>query len=55
VTPPGHWSLLAQLVSRRNRHDLDTDVRLFFVLANALLDASIGVWDCKVTFDYARR
>jgi hypothetical protein len=53
-TPPGHWSLLAQGVSRRDRHDLAADVKLFFVLGNALLDASIAVWDCKIAFDYVR-
>jgi len=53
-TPPGHWNLLAQFVSRRDRHDLDEDVRMFFVLGNALLDASIAVWDCKVAFDSVR-
>ena len=30
------------------------DVKMFFVLGNALLDASIAVWDCKVAFDYVR-
>ncbi len=53
-TPPGHWSLLAQFVSRRDHHDLDADVKMFFALGNALLDASIAVWDCKVAFDYVR-
>jgi membrane-associated phospholipid phosphatase len=53
-TPPGHWSLLAQFVARRDGHDLDADVKLFFVLANALLDVSIAVWDGKVAFDYVR-
>lgn len=53
-TPPGHWALLAQFVSRRDRHDLDADVQMFFALGNALLDASIAVWDCKVAFDYVR-
>jgi hypothetical protein len=53
-TPPGHWSLLAQFVARRDRHDLADDVKLFFVLGNAMLDASIAVWDCKATFDYVR-
>jgi hypothetical protein len=53
-TPPGHWNLFAQHVSRRDGHDLDADVKLFFVLGNALLDASIAVWDCKVAYDYAR-
>jgi hypothetical protein len=53
-TPPGHWSLLAQYVSRRDRHGMDDDVRMFFVLGNALLDASIAVWECKVAYDYVR-
>jgi hypothetical protein len=53
-TPPGHWSLLAQWVSRRDSQTLDEDVKMFFVLGNALLDASIAVWDCKRKFDYVR-
>lgn len=54
VTPPGHWSLFAQAVARRDGHTVDEDVKLFFALGNALLDASIAVWDCKVFFDFAR-
>jgi PAP2 superfamily len=27
---------------------------MFFVLGNALLDASVAVWDCKVAFDHVR-
>jgi Domain of unknown function (DUF6851)/VCPO second helical-bundle domain len=54
VTPPGHWNLFAQAVSRRDAHGLDEDVKMFFALGNALLDASIAVWDCKVFFDFAR-
>jgi hypothetical protein len=53
-TPPGHWNLFAQFVSARDRHTIDDDVRMFFALNNALLDASIAVWDCKVVFDYVR-
>ena len=53
-TPPGHWSLFAQFVSRRDHHHLDDDVKMFFVLANALLDVSVAVWDCKVEFEYVR-
>jgi hypothetical protein len=53
-TPPGHWNLLAQFVSRRDRHTLDEDVKLFFALGNALLDASIAVWEAKVFYDYVR-
>jgi hypothetical protein len=53
-TPPGHWNLFAQWVSMRDGHGID-DVKLFFALGNALLDASIAVWDCKVAFRSASR
>ncbi len=58
-TPPGHWMLFsqfasAQFVSLRNKNDPNNDVKLFFALSNALLDAGIACWDCKRTFDYGR-
>lgn len=53
-TPPGHWFLFAQDVSQRYRFSLDADVRMYMALGNAMLDASIGCWDCKRAFDYAR-
>ena len=52
--PPGHWCLLAQYVSQRDNHDLDKDVQLFFVLTNALLDASICCWRSKRRYDSVR-
>jgi hypothetical protein len=52
--PPGHWCLFAGYVSRRDRHDLDADVVLFFALANALLDAGIETWHIKRRYDYVR-
>lgn len=54
VTPPGHWNKIARAVSERDGHDLDADAVLFFVLNNAMLDASIAVWDCKIAVDYVR-
>ena len=53
-TPPGHWNLHAQFVSKRDRNDLDEDVKLFFILGNALLDSSIAVWEAKEHYDYVR-
>ena len=53
-TPPGHWCLLAQQVSARDGHDLDDDVKLFFALSAALLDAGIACWDAKRTYDSVR-
>ncbi len=53
-TPPGHWNLLAQVVARRDRHGLEEDVKLFFALNNALMDAGIAAWECKRFYDYVR-
>jgi hypothetical protein len=57
--PPGHWDLFAQFISRRdrnseNRHGLDSDVKLFFALTNAIFDASICCWDNKRAFNSVR-
>jgi VCPO second helical-bundle domain/Domain of unknown function (DUF6851) len=49
--PPGHWNRLAQWVSARDHHTLDDDVKMFFALNNALLDASIAAWDLKRAYD----
>jgi hypothetical protein len=54
VTPPGHWNVFAQYVSRRDANTLDEDARLYFALNNALLDASITAWDGKRNWDSVR-
>ena len=52
--PPGHWTLFAEFVSRRDNHTFDEDVRLFFELGNAVFDAGIAVWECKRFYDSER-
>jgi hypothetical protein len=52
--PPGHWAVFAQALSRQRRHSLDDDVKLFFTLGNALMDASIAAWAWKYKYDYVR-
>ena len=52
--PPGHWALFAQFVSVRDHHTLDDDVKMFFALSNAILDAGIAAWDMKRTYDSVR-
>ena len=52
--PPGHWTMFATFVSRRDGHTMDQDSKLFFALGNALLDAGIACWTTKVVYDYAR-
>jgi hypothetical protein len=52
--PPGHWCLFGHFVSQRDLHDLDADVKMFFAIANAILDASIVSWEAKRVFDSVR-
>ncbi|MBK8814118.1 MAG: phosphoesterase [Methylococcaceae bacterium] len=52
--PPGHWALFAEFVSERDHHTVDQDVKMFFAMTNAVLDASIASWDAKRAFDYVR-
>ena len=53
-TPAGHWCLFAQFVSIRDHHSLDDDVKMFFMVSNAMLDASIAAWDAKLAYDSVR-
>ncbi|HEU5060675.1 MAG TPA: vanadium-dependent haloperoxidase [Kofleriaceae bacterium] len=50
----GHWLQFAQDVSRRDRYDLDKDVKLFFAVANTAFDAFIAAWDAKRAYDSSR-
>jgi hypothetical protein len=52
--PPGHWLAFAQFVSSRDHHTSDDDVKMFFTLTNAMLDASIAAWDAKRNYDSVR-
>jgi hypothetical protein len=50
----GHWLRFAQDLSRRDKHDLDKDVKLYFVLANVAFDAFISCWETKRFYDSSR-
>ena len=52
--PPGHTALFAQAISRKNGNSLDTDVKLFFMVGNAMQDAGIIAWYQKYRYDYVR-
>ena len=53
-TPPGHWMLLANSVVRRDNLEFDDTIKLYFLLGNALADASIACWDTKRHYDTVR-
>jgi hypothetical protein len=52
--PPGHTALFAQALCRKNNFSLDTDVKLFFAVGNAMMDASIASWYQKYIWDFVR-
>jgi hypothetical protein len=54
VQQAGHWLKFAQDVSRRDGHTLDDDIKMFFVVEVAAMDAFIACWDSKMFYDSAR-
>jgi len=54
VQQAGHWLIFAQDVSRRDRHTLDEDVKMYFLIETTAMDAFIANWDSKMYYDYAR-
>lgn len=50
----GHWLKFAQAVSRRDHNDIDRDVKLYFAVANAAMDAFIAAWEAKRYYDTSR-
>lgn len=54
VQQAGHWLRFAQLVSARDRHNLDEDVKMFFLTEVTAMDAFIACWDAKMHYDFAR-
>jgi hypothetical protein len=54
VQQAGHWFIFAQKVSVRDKHTLDDDVKMYFLIEVAAMDAFIAAWDAKMFYDYAR-
>ena len=54
VQQAGHWFMFAQNVSQRDNHTLDEDVKMYFLIEAAAMDAFISCWDAKMFYDYAR-
>ena len=54
VQQAGHWLIFAQKVSVRDNHTLDDDVKMYFLVEVAAMDAFIAAWDAKMHYDFAR-
>jgi hypothetical protein len=52
--PPGHNFVFAQAISRHSGLSLDDEVKFFFQLGNADMDAGIASWAQKFKFDSVR-
>jgi hypothetical protein len=52
--PAGHWVRTAGWVAARDNLSLDNEVKLFFLVGNAVMDAGIACWDTKRHYDYVR-
>ncbi len=54
VSQSGQWLAFAQVVSRRDHHGLDKDVKLFFAMGGIHLDAFIASWEAKLFYNSSR-
>ncbi len=54
VQQAGHWLKFAQDVSLRDKHTLDEDVKMYFLVESVAMDAFIACWDAKMHYDFAR-
>lgn len=54
VQQAGHWLIFAQVVSVRDNHTLDEDVKMYFLNQITAMDAFIASWDSKMHYDFAR-
>lgn len=54
IQPCGHWQFFGQFVSEKYNYNLDQDVKLFFLLGNAVFDAGIAAWQCKRAYNSSR-
>jgi hypothetical protein len=54
VQQAGHWMIFAQDVSVRDKHTVDDDVKMYFLVTATAMDAFIACWDTKMTYDFAR-
>ena len=52
--PPGHMAVFTQFLCRKFGNNLDSDTKQFFMLGNAMMDASIASWWQKYKYDLVR-
>lgn len=54
ATPPGHWNVVAQDISRERGLSFEENARLFALLNLAAADAGIACWEAKYHYNFWR-
>ena len=54
VQQAGHWLIFARDVSVRDAHDLDADVKMYFLVTATAMDCFIACWETKYYYDNSR-
>lgn len=54
VQQAGHWLIFTRDVSVRDKHTLDQDVQLYFIITTTAMDCFIACWDTKYFYDNSR-
>ncbi len=54
VQQAGHWMIFARDVSRRDRHTLDDEVKMYLIVQATAMDCFIACWETKFFYDNSR-
>ncbi len=54
VQQAGHWLIFSRDVSLRDKHTLDQDVQMYFIVSTTAMDCFIACWDTKYFYDNCR-
>jgi hypothetical protein len=54
VQQAGHWLIFSRDVSLRDKHTLDEDVQMYFIVTSTAMDCFIACWETKYFYDTSR-
>lgn len=54
VQQAGHWLIFSRDISIRDKHTLDDDVKMYFIVSTTAMDCFIANWEQKYFYDNSR-
>jgi len=54
VQQAGHWLIFSRDISVRDKHTLDDDVKMYFIVTATAMDCFIACWETKYFYDSSR-